>query len=409
MSESINFKALAVDVGYDFVKVVKGSRGEDKLMYPSVVTVAGASVIGDYFHDKRFSADNMLIEFEGNNYYIGSAAEERGGERSFVQDKFMNPKELAKFLGGVYYAALEEAVFDENDQDIYYDVNRWPREVNIERLVVGLDIDTFYRFKDDYRMLFQGKSFDVKVAGMKNLVSLNINNVNVIAQGIGAYWNEVLDFTGSQKSGNTNTNINISNGKYGVVDIGGLTIDFFIAKSSDIFKETVSGSNLGLYNAFNDVAKSYEEEIPVRKIEDAFIKGSNKFYHNRERTLGNKLEVAFASLADSVYEKIVSKWNRHIQDIRDIYLCGGGANALKPYFDDSFQHKNIEMFKDQQYSNALGYYKIGMYRNKFDGNTKSNTKSNNKTNTKSNNKSNKNSNQDKTNNKNNNKATVNKD
>ncbi|MCK8825499.1 ParM/StbA family protein [Fuchsiella alkaliacetigena] len=336
-----NFEVVGFDNGYDYVKMVLGADEGGKIKFPSMTYKPSGENLSTDVSNQDFGIDNMEIEFEGKEYYIGSYAVEQdpmGGEKNFTDDKFKSPSEIVKLLASISLYIEEE-------------------EAKIDKLVLGLNIDSYKKFKDDIVEAFENKTFKFKIGSNKEEIKLYIDEVMCIPQGIGAYYDQVLNYDGIA------INNDLLDSRYALTDLGGRTIDGFVAKGIEVIRNTDIGVNYGMSDAFREVASELGDEIPYNLIEQTYIKGKNKvFWKGRDRSIDVLCKQAFNNLADKIYNQLVNKWDKQLNRVEFIMLCGGGSRYLGDILNDMFNIE-VKVIENPQFSNASGYYKLGVYDN----------------------------------------------
>ncbi len=338
------FDSIGVDLGYSFVKMVYGNNEGDYLLYPSVYYVTYKSdddfnYTSNFLPRNKYRKDKMIIDHNNVRYYIGEIAEkeERGGNKDFSEIKFDKPHEIAKLLAGIALIS---------DDDL----------IQIEQLVLGLDISKYNTYKDQLINTFADKKFEFFKHRKK--IEIKINNAIAVPQGIGAYWDQVFDLNGKI------VNERFLSGRYGLIDIGGRTVDGFIADESEPLRGTKIGFTSGLSEVFKEAVNELEIDIPFNILEKKYIEGQESvFWIDREYNIREICENAIKRLAERIYTEVRYVWDRKIDRAKSILLCGGGAKLVGNHLVDLF-NKEVIVVTNPQFSNARGYYKAGLVNNK---------------------------------------------
>jgi hypothetical protein len=327
------------DNGYDSDKLML--ERENVVVFPSVSYMPrkNRDILID--EDNTLTLDKISLEYNGKLYFLGNYAinqSGQGGSRNFELDKFKDDTEVAKLLAGI-------ALYSDE------------KKIEIGRLVGGLSIRSYYDFRESFINHYRDKVFHFTANGEERTVV--INDVMCIPQGIGAYYNEILAFGGKIK------NHDLLNERYGIVDIGGNTVDAFAGEGMSPIKGTDVGLGIGLSDAF----KAVESDVPHNIIQYHYLNGKDSFKYVRKTydNIQTRCDEQFKLLAEEIYTKILSKWNRHLDNVHKIILTGGGAKAVGGYLKKKFMergNRDVELMKDPQVSNVKGYYKVGIYQNK---------------------------------------------
>ena len=332
------FEVVGFDNGYDYVKVVSGSDKEGKKIFPSTTfEPVGVSIADNNITGNEFNINKMSLTFQGKEYYVGNYAVEqdpRGGSKDFNDDKFRNPSELVKLLAGISLYAEE-------------------KEIEIKQLVVGLNIENYTKYNEDMVNALQDKTFKYKINEEQYL--LEVGNVLCIPQGVGAYYDQLLDYNGGVYDGD------LLDARYSLIDVGGRTVDAFIAKGMDIITGTDIGVNYGMSDAFKEVSKQLGGEIPYSIIEQDYREGKTKtFWKGQKHNIDTLCKQSFNNLAERIYNLLMNEWDKQINRVEFVILCGGGSKYLEKYLSEMFDIE-VKTANNAQFSNANGYYKIGIY------------------------------------------------
>jgi len=332
-------KMLAWDNGFDFDKFI---AGEKRVIFPSVIYKSeNIKKNGFTMGKQNYKKDNMCIYMDNDKYFIGDKAIQQspdGGSRNLTDDKFKNKTEIIKLLAGV--KLLFNDISDNN--------------IHIKNLQLGLSIKTYYKYKKDLINKFSEKVFDFRTSSDEKF-KISIDNVTCIPQGIGSYYDLLLDINGKP------VEPELLNQRYGLIDIGGKTVDTFTADGTDPIEDSITHLDKGMTDGFKQASNMISNDIPFNLVEEEYIQGKEKIYYNEYHDLVKPCETAFSNLADEIFNEIYNTWNRYLPRIEKIYLVGGGAKFLHDYFVEKFD-KDIKLVDDPQFSNVRGYYKIGMYR-----------------------------------------------
>lgn len=334
------FEVVGLDRGYDYVKIVTGKGEHNRSKFPSVTAKSKKSLLNDGTNYNaaeeklELNKGQMEIIFENVNYAVGAEAikqDARAGRKDFTDDKFKKPSEIVKMLAGI-------ALFSDE------------KTICIEHLITGLNIKNYSKYKTDLvKSLEDTFEFELK-DGTK--FSIEIENITCIPEGVGAYYNEILDIEGN------GLQTELSKGRYALVDAGGRSIDSFIAEDVEPIKGTEIGLTLGLSKAFKEVAKELGDDIPYNLIEQEYVKGNNTVYWGRERRIDNTCRRKFNELATSIHNELINKWDNELQRVRNVLLCGGGSKYIIEKLNKLFD-KEVKLVDQPQFANAIGYYKLG--------------------------------------------------
>ncbi|MGM0502909.1 MAG: hypothetical protein ACQERJ_10305 [Bacillota bacterium] len=337
------FDVVGFDNGYDYVKLVVGRGSEKRVLFPSVTHKQEKDFsifnIDGISGPAKFKKNKMSLTLDGENYYVGAYAVEQdamGGDKNFSDKKFAERSELAKLLAGV-------SLFTNEDKII------------INNLVVGLNVEKYQEYKQEIVDTFKNKDFKYKLSNKDIHNKLTIKNVICVPQGIGAYYDQILDMKGQPLKSD------LANSRFGLIDIGGKTVDAFISQGTNPIIGTDIGTDFGMADVFKQVARELEIDIPYNLISENYIKGKEEvFWRGEDRKIKGLVDDAFEEFANRIHELITDEWEQQLARIRTILLCGGGAKFLGDYLPDLF-NVDVKLLDSAQFSNTNGYYKVGVY------------------------------------------------
>jgi len=338
------FDVFSWDNGYASDNFVVGGSKEERLVFPSVTYQPNSknSIFNITNGSMGFIRDRMILQHEGDEYFIGDYAIEQDGEagdRKLVKDKFKQKTELIKLLAGAALLAPGEEV------------------IKIKKLMVGLTIGTYRKYKDEIVNQYENKTFRYKVPTLENgsrEVILDIEEVICIPQGVGAFYDLLLDFKGQPANGE------LLQTRYGLIDIGGKTVDAFISQGDNPIRDSVTALSKGTSDSFKQVGEELDN-APYNLIEKAYLSGREEvFWSGNYHQITEKCKDSLRNLAHDIYNEVEVKWARQIDRVEFILVCGGGAEALTKYLKELFSVK-VDKVSNPQFANANGYFKLGVY------------------------------------------------
>lgn len=316
-------KVLGVDVGYGDVKVVYGNETEitNIFKFPSVVGLIQTS---------ELVKDDRVYKLEGNSYYVGDNALKLESSSIFDVTDYSNletftPIFLAKILSTI------EAV---------------PDVITAGLSIAQIGQSAYYRERI--------KSFFV------NEMKVQIANVNVIPQGIGAklafdtygdnFPTKTTDFTGTMN--------------YIGCDIGFNTLDVFQVIEGKTTPNLIKGlENQGIVRIVSDLQTYckdvHKQTLSIKEAKDAMDKG---FYRRRgkEYSVSDHVEGLKINYLKYLEQLIEDNFGRIIDKVDYIGLFGGGALVFR---DKSSSFYRVPT-QNSEYYNAIGNYIYGCKTNK---------------------------------------------
>lgn len=246
--------------------------------------------------------------------------------------------------GRTYYTGIGNTTVDVNK--VHSDVtkvctltNLAMSEESVFQLVMGLPIKQYQEYKDSFIETILSYN-NCEVIFRDKQRQIMIKDVRIFPQGAAAYYA-----------------LNPTDSDYIIVDIGGLTIDV-------AYIEQIKGQPCvrkadtwykGMLTLFSDVIEQvnnrYETTLDTEYAEKVLTKGLT--------VNGEKQDLSFLTPAlKNYFNPILNELRiNYPSKTTPLYLCGGGANLLYPILKQSFV--DCTLINNGQFSNAIGYYKIG--------------------------------------------------
>lgn len=326
----MNIDYAGIDLGYDTVKIAVGGNLES---FPSLAKEKEISRL-DYNSKKdAFRKSKMVIEVREDNkdynYMVGDYVVNQLQKGGFDYDvnKFEKTSELAKLL-----AAFSLMYPDE-------------KEIVVDTLVTGLPIRDYNQNREAMKNRFE-KEFEAKITNSEGkliTVRYKFKNVYIIPQAVAALFN-YLD----------SSNIDIEDEIIAIADIGGLTTDLVAFNRGELLENSAVSLQYGMSNVFDIVANEYNAEN--NQIRDAVIRDYDLINTgHRKASIRKALSNACDSVSRNISTEIKNKWRDFIDNIDRIVCVGGGADSLNEYLQSNLEEIKIDLAKDAQLYNVLGY------------------------------------------------------
>ncbi len=208
-------------------------------------------------------------------------------------------------------------------------------EVDRERLAKNLGKDHVFYFGD-------------------GIYRVNVKDVTVIPQGIGALLDVAVNFAGKIIDSGFMLN------RIGILDIGSRTINGVQARKGEIMGSAFS-EDLGTWSVVRKIAKAVEQRFPTSQltpfeIEDAIQKRQISLYgevHDITDIVEDNIRGGYV---DTLIGTISSHWGETSQ-MDHILLVGGGAYLAGDTLQGKYPH--VEVAKQPVFANVNGYIKYG--------------------------------------------------
>lgn len=280
-------------------------------------------------------SDGYAIGFDGQHYSVGAK-----GSYDFTADRLARETDTAKLLGvfGQYQDAVNVSI--------------------INTLVTGLPIFEFNNYKKSMEEQMQ-RVFQYTFGGQPKL--LTVQDVLVIPQSAGAYYDYILDDEGEP------TDVDLASEDVLVLDIGGRTSDGCIMEASKYSQES--------FTIFQGVWKAQEalRRLIMQKFQynmkpyevDVVMRTGNLRLGQQDHKVSDLIDKAVAS----VYPEMRDELTLYVSDFRKfaaVKLVGGGAHVYRAFLQDDINTPIIVSGNavDSEMANARGYRKYGKLRAK---------------------------------------------
>lgn len=331
-------KVLGADIGFGYTKATDGRQFQ---VFKSVVGEASDIQFTDVLVPGA-SQHPRHIEYGGQAFFVGELAETQSRGRGFTLDQNQFLVQYAKTL-----ALTALAPFADDGDPV--------------RLVTGLPINFFRRYKDSLTTLLQARHQITLVMpnGERKDKNLLIDRVRVIPQPFGSMFNLMLNDFGKPSSQRFLTE------KIGIIDIGFRTADYTISEKTKFSERGSMSSDSGISAAYTAIANLLHEKsgvtIELYRLYEAVNRGSIKIKGKRYDITG-LVQQAFQQLATRIATEVNRAWADD-WDIDAIVITGGGGAVLAPILAPMLEGEVLPMpaDADARLNNVAGYWKYGQH------------------------------------------------
>lgn len=311
---------FGIDVGFGDVKVVgKGVQ----FKFPTAVCYANNGVE----EDDEFFKRQKVYEFEGQKYLLG--------EEALINSFATRSLDfLIRYAPLFVFKAFEIAKVDKG------------------KVGVGLPL-AFY--KKDTKETFLKRFNNAVINGSK----LDVN-VKVYPQGVGCYFDYVVNEKGDVVDDRANqTGF--------VLDIGFNTVDIvYFDKGQPIRNHSGMFERFGISRVTTKLGDYIRSELGINLTEqetkDVFLKGYIKIYGDK-RDLSEVIRRYTEEYAYELIGIIRSKWENLLKRSDVFVIAGGGAYYLKGRMPSEYG-KMVYFPDNPEFSNARGFYKLTILNGK---------------------------------------------
>lgn len=320
-----------VDIGYGFLKCRSADR---RFVLPSVIGTAQALAYRSELSGYTAPEDNLVVETDDGSYFVGSMAVRQSevAVRSLAEDRPGDP--AARILFRTALALMADA------------------GTSTFNVVTGLPPTYFRAYQDPLREMILGEHHVVLRGGEHPVDRMfRIEGVRVIPQPFGTLFDLLLDEGGNPQ------NIDLSDARLGICDVGFRTVDCVVADRLDYIDRQSFSTMTGMSAAYALIAQRLQSEFGVTKSNyelDGVVRSGRLRVGGQVQDIGEIRDDAFAAIARKIITEIRSCWP--VRDLDVIYISGGGSGALARYFQEAFD--TAMMATDPQEANVRGYWKL---------------------------------------------------
>ncbi len=325
---------LAVDAGRSEIRAWDGAR---LIKFPNFIAPKMDRIMEG---DRK--PNTYDVDYQGEAFIMGAGAKGGRNVRSSMGSSKVDQETIAMILTSIFQSA----------QEAHYPFAR----IQVDTLAIGLPI---HMYRNDKPRLIGAlkKEHDISVNGEAKRIA--INDIIVIPEGFGVYWNELVDNQGDIR------NQSLASGAIGVIDIGHRTTDFLVVEDQEMIDDFSHGSDNGVITVIQQARKDIEETDEVRyelhDLEEAIRTGSYVLKSGRGPINTRPfIEKAAKNVTNTLIADIRGQWGDKIKSISTIIMAGGGGRFFAEAFRSGLirENTNIVIADDARYSNLKGYFKF---------------------------------------------------
>lgn len=345
-TETVEVKLVGSDLGYGQIKIVSGDQKEKFLS--AVGTPVSNFGRSTAVVNKQELLDGLSITLDGQIYYVGRNAvvNTRNGRLTLRQNKADHEHNKVKFLTSL--ALLTDQYQEEAEFDI----------------VTGLPVLEFKNEAEALEKMMNNNGkpfvFDMNYGNVTVKKRIKINNVKIVSQGEGAFYDFVLDKTGNI----INSHAEIVSGTVMVVDIGYRTTDIVTMENGRYIEPLSDQLNKGVNTIHQEILRLIMERHGVKKeLRDLDqIVRTGFFYHNtQEYNVNDIINEAARPFAEDIVESLHTISNDQLGSVNHIIFTGGGTQIIYAFALELLMNiVNSSIMEDSEFCNANGYYKYGL-------------------------------------------------
>jgi hypothetical protein len=322
-----------VDRGFGFLKA--GRAESDRALVTQSLIMPGTTIPG-------LSDDHLTMTYRGITYLVGNTAAKQGGLAShadLADEAPVGDESRLLYLAALAFLAGHTGAF------------RF-------KVVAGLPVDTWERYKDALRQMLLGirqEVVELRVGDQEIRVALTVDDAMVMPQPLGSAMDFLLDDHGSldhlvdfpQKIAGRESWLaeEVANWRWCVLDIGFNTLNTYVLDDMEPIRRFSTSPKLGMAYAYQLIGRAAGGLSEI-DVQDLLRKGQIEGQAAAFEELGRQIT------------RVVRSWND--QRFAFYLVTGGGAALLFPYILPGEPAKI--MAQDPQRANGRGYLKAGMQR-----------------------------------------------
>jgi len=333
---------VGVDLGYGFVKGV--SERDDRVVFPSVVAPGRERSWGKLFD--RVLDDYFVVVRSGSGpaeeYLVGRMAESCGYvvSRAFDSRKAGHPAEKVLLLTALGLLADDGPCV----------------------LALGVPLQHYTpAVVAEVQRTYTGLSADVEVKSSEvRRCRVQVARVNVLPQGAAALLGLLVDQDGRSQL----ADVLRCGGLVGFVDVGYRTTDYLllevVPQGRVLPLYEMSGTlDLGMVDVVKKLRDRVQDQVSGSSVD---LVALNRAWHEtrlfywagRDYDLDEMGQADLEQVARAIRDRLVQAWSSRLPQVRFLFLAGGGAPDVLPYFD-GFGGLQCRQLMWPQEANARGY------------------------------------------------------
>lgn len=328
---------VALDIGYGFVKA---ATLQGQVAFHSVIGPGTDMPTFGMQGGSPVKADAMVIEADGQSYFVGKMAIRRSKApvRPLARDR--GAGQGAKALIMAAFALLREVGYLPIDGAPLLVVSGTPpgwaqQASSLERSLVGQH------------------SFVSRIAGRPQRHDINVRDVAVLPQSLGAFWHHVMAADADDTT--------FVEGRVGVIDTGFRTVDLAMVGDGEYIPEGSHTLDFGFGRVADELSRwildSHGLSIPSYALDDVLISASVRVA-GEDVSVAEQREHLIDEFAECVAIELASRWQ--VLEMDAFLLAGGPARVLLPSLQDKLGRCHV--VRDAGMANAMGYLHYGSQR-----------------------------------------------
>lgn len=157
----------------------------------------------------------------------------------------------------------------------------------------------------------------------------------------------------------------VAKGRNAVIDIGTFTTDWVVCDNGEYIEHLSDSTENAMGTIYEKliiaIAAEHDRELKnIHEADQALRQGYVK-KHGQKISIAALAEPIILNTAKTILSKILNQWKDSDEELDNIYIAGGGANTIAPYFLDRFPTYAIPPESHKSVIN--GYYKYGLFKN----------------------------------------------
>jgi plasmid segregation protein ParM len=316
------------------MKAVAGNR---EIIFPNIVCYGEKRIdMDDLSANTTIEQLDVIIENQSglkNRYYVGKMAIREGKHAQYIYEKDRVNSEYGK---ASFLTALALLTNDSHTKFI---------------VGTGLPVaDYRSALKKRYEDTLPGK-YEITFPLENVTKTIEIVAARVFLQGMGVFFDQVLDDTLNEKSDHPL----LSSGVYGIIDVGSRTTNFELFEDKRAVERVTDSIEHGITDVHQTLLKhAIAAGYTIQEGKDEILIKMDKLEQNGDIIdLRSIRERAIRSLVTQIQNKAEQLWTDFKLELNQVFVAGGAGQIVFDYLN----FKNKVLVERPQFANAWGFLK----------------------------------------------------
>lgn len=328
--------------------LIKGRRGRTNIVFDNLIgSVADSDLLGF----AGFGDDNAaIVEMGGGRWAVGqtAAALSRNPRADVGYARYDQPEfrvMIAALLGELY-----------------------PRRGGEVALTFSLPVDGFGRSREVVKTLAGEWQFHYK--GRDHTFIISESLIQAVPEAFGS-----LCYFALTADGKDIANIDLTEERVAVIDVGGFTTDVLTFRELDL-QSTFGSVEQGILDVQKSINRALKRQfnrgdLDHRDLQSMLLNGKGR-YHYRHAGRAHDVTDIVESAVWELTQGVLQIWHDSLGagvDYDAVIFTGGGAPIIRPFLERRIDHGNILRIDDNlsHLANVIGAYRYRAFMRQMEG------------------------------------------